>query len=58
MCAALEALNNSRTARIQEYQKMKEQVAFHVKDLIAKIHGEEQVLQQKIDDRIRLETEY
>ncbi len=51
-------MNNSRTGRIQEYRKMKDQISAHVKDIIKKVHDEEQELQKKIDERIQFETEY
>jgi len=54
----LEGLNDSRTARIQDYRTMKERISAHVKDLLKKIHDEEQDLQKKIDERIQFETEY
>ncbi len=54
----LEALNTSRTNRIQDYKIMKDQVSLHVKDLIKNIHDEEQDLQKRIDGRIQYETEY
>jgi hypothetical protein len=37
---------------------MKDQITVHVKDLIKRIHDEEQDLQKKIDTRIEYETEY
>jgi hypothetical protein len=37
---------------------MKDQISAHVKDIIKKVHDEEQELQKKIDDRIQFETEY
>jgi len=50
-------LNTSRTNRIQEYKAIKDQISAHAKDLIKKIHDEEQDFQRKIDARIQLETE-
>jgi hypothetical protein len=45
-------------ARIQEYKSLKDQVSSHAKDLIRKIHDEEQDFQKRFDARIQLETEY
>jgi len=38
-------------------KKIKEQIPVHVKDLLKKIHDEEQDLQKQLDTRIELETE-
>lgn len=54
----LEELNTSRSSRIQEYKTMKDQISAHVKDLIKRIHDEEQDLHRKIDARVQMETEY
>ena len=37
---------------------MKDQISAHVKDLIKRIHDEEQDLHRKIDARVQMETEY
>jgi len=37
---------------------MKDRITVHVKDLMKRIHDEEQDLQKKIDARIEYETEY
>ncbi|CAF1148793.1 unnamed protein product [Rotaria sordida] len=52
-----QALNTSRSGRIQEYKTIKEQVSTHVKDLVKKLHDDEQVLQKKLDATIQAENE-
>ncbi|CAF4419417.1 unnamed protein product, partial [Adineta steineri] len=51
-----QALNTSRTNRIQEYKLMKDKISAHANELIKLIHEEEENLQKQVDTRILFET--
>ncbi|CAF0843789.1 unnamed protein product [Adineta steineri] len=51
-----QALNTSRTNRIQEYKLMKDKISAHVNELIKLIHEEEENLQKQVGTRILFET--